>query len=281
MAERRMFAMTIIDSDAFLDMELSAQALYFHLCMRSDDDGFLNNPKKLQRVIGASESDLEQLIDKRFLIAFPSGVVVIKHWLMHNRIKKDRYKPTVYTSEKLQLSIKENGSYTEVGQSGDTLENNWNTNGDILDTEQEHDVSSLEPQDSISIRLGKVSKDNNTLSSKPDKKNYQYIVDGFNSICISLPKVLKITDKRKTSIKSLLAQYSEDEVTSAFIKAQYSDFLTNRDGNGWMCSFDWIINKNNFVKVLEGNYDNKNNGKDSNSRFVGLTSGDTTKEMLG
>ena len=84
MADRRMFAMTIMDSDAFLDLPLSSQALYVHLCMRADDDGFLNNAKKIQRMVEADEADLQELLEKRFLIAFPSGVVVIKHWRMHN-----------------------------------------------------------------------------------------------------------------------------------------------------------------------------------------------------
>ena len=114
MAERRMFAKTIIDSDAFIDMPLSTQALYFHLSMRADDDGFINNPKKIQRMIGASDDDLKLLILKRFIIPFDSGIVVIKHWKIHNYIRNDRYKPTVYTSEKAMITSKENGAYTEV-----------------------------------------------------------------------------------------------------------------------------------------------------------------------
>ena len=113
MAERRMFAKTIIDSDAFLDMPTSAQALYFHMAMRADDDGFLNNPKKIQRIVGASEDDLKLLLVKRFIIAFESGVVVIKHWRLHNYIQKDRYKPTVYQEELDSLTIKDNGVYTD------------------------------------------------------------------------------------------------------------------------------------------------------------------------
>ena len=113
MAERRMFAKTIIDSDAFLDMPLTSQALYFHLSMRADDDGFINNPKKIQRMIGASDDDLKLLLAKRFIIAFESGVVVIKHWKIHNYIQKDRYRPTIYQEEKSLLSEKENKVYTE------------------------------------------------------------------------------------------------------------------------------------------------------------------------
>lgn len=108
-----MFTQKIIDSDPFLDMPLSAQALYFHLNMRADDDGFINNPKRIQRTVGASEDDLKLLIMKRFVIGFENGVIVIKHWRMHNALRKDRYTPTQYQEELAMLSIKDNGSYTE------------------------------------------------------------------------------------------------------------------------------------------------------------------------
>lgn len=112
MAERRMFAKTIIDSDAFLDMPLSTQSLYFHLSMRADDDGFINNPKKIQRMIGASDDDLKLLIVKNFIIPFESGIVVIKHWKIHNYIRNDRYKETVYKEEMAMLAEKDNKAYT-------------------------------------------------------------------------------------------------------------------------------------------------------------------------
>lgn len=112
MAERRMFAKTIIDSDAFLDMPLSTQCLYFHLNMRADDDGFINNPKKIQRMIGASDDDLKVLMSKNFIIPFENGIVVIKHWKIHNYIRNDRYKETVYQEEKSMLIEKENKAYS-------------------------------------------------------------------------------------------------------------------------------------------------------------------------
>jgi hypothetical protein len=108
-----MFAKTIIDSDAFLDMPMSTQALYFHLNMRADDDGFINNPRKIQRMIGASEDDLKLLIAKRFVLAFENGVIVIKHWKIHNYIRKDRYHPTLYQEEKQSIDVKDDGSYTD------------------------------------------------------------------------------------------------------------------------------------------------------------------------
>jgi hypothetical protein len=112
MAERRMFSKTIVDSDAFIEMPQSSQNLYFHFGMRADDDGFLNNPKKIQRMIGASDDDYKLLCAKSFLIPFDNGIVVIKHWRIHNFIRSDRYKPTVHQEEKASLSIKPNGAYT-------------------------------------------------------------------------------------------------------------------------------------------------------------------------
>lgn len=112
MAQRRMFAMSIVDSDAFLSMPLSTQSLYFHLGMRADDDGFVNSPKKVMRMIGATEDDMNILIAKRFLLVFDSGIIVIKHWKINNYIQRDRYKETLYIDEKDSLRIKENGAYT-------------------------------------------------------------------------------------------------------------------------------------------------------------------------
>lgn len=128
MAQRRMFAMKIIDSDAFLDMPLSTQALYFHLCMRADDDGFVNNPKKIQRAVGASDDDLKVLAAKRFIIPFESGIVVIKHWRIHNYIRIDRYTPTAYTEERAMLAEKDNGSYTVANTIGIPSVNQTDTN---------------------------------------------------------------------------------------------------------------------------------------------------------
>jgi hypothetical protein len=107
-----MFAKTIIDSDAFLDMPVSTQNLYFHLAMRADDDGFINGPRKVQRMVNSTDDDMRILLSKRFLISFETGVIVIKHWRMHNYLRSDRYKPTVYQHEMKQLSIKGNGAYT-------------------------------------------------------------------------------------------------------------------------------------------------------------------------
>ena len=116
MAEKRMFTKAIIDSDAFLEMPLSAQALYFHLNMRADDDGFINNPMRITNYVNASADDLKILLAKRFIIRFDSGVIVIKHWRMHNTLRSDRYHPTDYQDELSLLCVKKNKSYTEKAQ---------------------------------------------------------------------------------------------------------------------------------------------------------------------
>lgn len=100
-----MFSKKITDTDSFLDMSLSAQALYFHLNMGADDEGFVDNVKKIQRSIGASNDDLKILIGKGFLIPFESGVVVIRHWRIHNYIQADRFQATIYQDEKEQLEF--------------------------------------------------------------------------------------------------------------------------------------------------------------------------------
>ena len=114
MAERRMFAKTIVTSDAFLDMPASTRCLYFLLGMVADDDGFVNNPKSIMRQAGSTTDDMNLLIAKRFILNFKSGVVVIKHWCIHNTIQKDRYKETKYLEEKSTLMLDENKAYTEA-----------------------------------------------------------------------------------------------------------------------------------------------------------------------
>lgn len=113
MAERRMFAKSIVLSDAFLDMPLSARCLYFTLGMLADDDGFVGSPKAIMRQCGASQDDMVVLLQKRFILAFESGVIVIKHWRMNNYLQNDRHKQTTYIEELATLDIDKKGAYTE------------------------------------------------------------------------------------------------------------------------------------------------------------------------
>ena len=152
MAERRMFSKVVIDSDAFLDMPLSAQALYFHFSMRADDDGFVSSPNRIQTYVGASSDELKSLLTKHFVITFESGVVVIKHWKVHNYIQKDRYKETYYQAEKALLEeIPKIKEYTRKPN----LDTNCIQSVSNLDTNCIQTVSNLDTQvrdrDSIEI----------------------------------------------------------------------------------------------------------------------------------
>lgn len=165
MATRRMFSQDIVTSDAFLDMPISSQVLYFHLSMRADDDGFVN-PKMVMRLIGSSSDDLTVLLVKRFLLSFESGVVVVKHWLIHNLIRSDLYKETMYKKEKKTLGLNENGAYTELRSGIAEIKKiespEWlrRRRGDVR--------TANVPQTALRIgkdRIGKVSKD---MSEKSD-----------------------------------------------------------------------------------------------------------------
>ena len=113
MADRRMMSKKITDTDAFLEMPLSSQALYFHFIQNADDDGFVGNPNSIIRKIGANRNDYDLLVAKRFVLIFPTGICVIKHWRIHNYIQNDRYTPTTYLEEKSLLMIEDNKAYTE------------------------------------------------------------------------------------------------------------------------------------------------------------------------
>ena len=121
MAERRMFAKTIVESGAFYTLSIKAQALYLHLCMNADDDGFLNNAIVICRSCGFGKSVLDELVEKRFVLDCKNGICCIKHWKINNFIPKDRYKETIYKEEKSRLIVKDNKSYTDREQNGDSL----------------------------------------------------------------------------------------------------------------------------------------------------------------
>mgnify|MGYP003289162891 CR=1 FL=1 len=191
MAERRMFAKTVIDSDAFLDMPLSTQALYFHLSMRADDDGFINNPKKLQRMVGCADDDLKLLIAKNFIIPFESGVVVIKHWKIHNYIRNDRYKETVYQEEKAKLTIKENNAYTLDNPLGIPNDNQ-------MDTQYRIGKDRLE--------LGKDSIED--ISGKPTKPpRHKYGL--YNNVLLSDDDMDKLKEEYPTDYQERIDRLSE------------------------------------------------------------------------
>ena len=313
MAERRMFCKTIIDSDAFLDMPLSAQALYFHLCMRADDEGFINNYKKIQRMVGASDDDLKLLYLKKFILTFESGVIVVKHWRMHNYIQKDRFKPTVFHEEKALLRIKENNAYTfsdnenlgtkriqvvsnsdteciqdgykvdteciQDGYSMDTLKNEcyskndpqtrMNTDGYKVDTECIQDVSTLDTQvrlGKVSIELGKDSigkvrlgKGDQNQPDQPEqrKKIFNLVQQKWNELEKLGFKPIRIIGpdtERGTNLYNCLVTFGTDSFYEVIDKIKKSQYLQGNNKDNWQPDFDWVVEPDNYRKILEDNY---------------------------
>ncbi|EGO7694662.1 DNA replication protein [Enterococcus faecalis] len=220
-----MFAKTIIDSDAFLDMPLSTQSLYFHLSMRADDDGFINNPKKIQRMVGCGDDDLKLLMAKRFILVFDSGVIVIKHWKIHNYIRNDRYKPTLYQEEKAELAEKNSKAYTfktEVIESENHLGiPDDNRMGYQMDTQ---------------VRLGKdrLVKDKKKNSVEPSST----MPELFEKVWKTYPKK---TNKKKAR-EQFLKKFKTEEDLESFKKG-YKDYLAYIKLNDWYHPqelFRWI-----------------------------------------
>ena len=218
MAERRMFAKTIIDSDAFLDMPLTTQSLYFHLSMRADDDGFINNPKKIQKMIGASDDDLKLLIAKSFLIPFESEIVVIKHWKIHNYIQSDRYKATVYTEEKERLKIKENKAYS-LGEMP-------------MYTECIQDVSKTDTQVRLGKdRLGKGRLGEDRIDHTEDAKASKHAYGEYNHV--------KLTDSELEKLKQALG----DDMTESCITYldEYIEMKGYKAKSHYLCIKKWVV----------------------------------------
>ena len=218
MAERRMFTMQIVDSDAFLDMPLSTQCLYFHLNMRADDDGFVNNPKKIIRMIGASEDDLKILLMKRFVIGFDTkGVLVIKHWRMNNYLRKDRYHPTQYQDELHTLGIKENGAYTQ----NLALATSGIPNGNQCVTEDSIDKDSIDKNNNI---LSSVESEFDQLwCIYPRKQGKKKAFDAYKRA----RKNGTTYEEVKKGIESYVAYIKAEKIDDQFIKHGATFFSQN------------------------------------------------------
>lgn len=191
MAEKRMFAKSIVESDAFLDMPASSQALYLHLNMAADDEGFVNNPKKIMRICGCAEDDLRLLILKKFIINFDSGIVVIKHWKVNNYLQNDRTKPSVYDYEKSLLFVKPNKAYTLDSSKGKPL--------CIQNVYKVYPQSRL-----IEINIEEINREEVSIEHREIYKKYFNIFEG------------KINPSAATTILSLIKNFGQDFFDEAY-----------------------------------------------------------------
>ena len=237
MASKRMFLKSFIESDFFTDLTHTAQILYIHLCMQADDDGFINSPKKIMRSILCCENDLKLLAEKGFIIMFRTGIVAIRHWKLHNTIQKDRYKTTIYLQEKDSLVVEENGMYNVAS----SLDTNYIQ---VESVEEENYIVDVKKTDSVP----KVETKNT---------NYNEILTLYTNICVSFPKIRTLSEARKKAIKARLNTFTIEDFKTVFTNAENSDFLKGKNNRNWSATFDWLMKDTNFLKVLEGNYNNK------------------------
>lgn len=225
MSQRRMFTQKITESGAFLEMPLSAQALYFHLCMAgADDDGFVSNPKFIARMIGASDDDFKLLLAKNFVIAYERGVIVIKHWRMHNLIRNDRYQPTEYTEEKAMLYIKDNGAYTLDSTQGAPL---MEVDGNRMATKRQPNGNQMATEDRIGKdRLIEDKKDIEVVKqTSPTKKKYgQY-------------KHVLLTDDEYAKLH---ADFTNADEAITFLD-EYIEMKGYKAKSHYLCIRKWVI----------------------------------------
>ena len=275
-----MFTMKIVDTDAFLDMPLSTQCLYFHLNMRADDDGFIGNPKRIEKIIGANDDDLKLLIAKRFVILFDDGVIVIKHWRMHNTLSRDRYIETSYTDEKKKLLLKDNGSYSLTN--GNSIDDTKLIERSNRQAQKRRKIDEQKTHSDKDIGLDKdldkdleldlyteldkdKEKDINDLIVSKDticQTDVQRTIDEWNTLEeFGITPVKRMTPKREQAVKARIRQNHMDDILEAIENIRHSSFLQGQNKEGWMITFDWFLKPGNFAKVFEGNYLDKSGNK--------------------
>lgn len=204
MASKRMFSIRVIDSDDFMDMSATAQLLYFHLALRADDDGFVGNPKTIMRMIGGNIADMQQLIQREYIIAFSDSVVVIRHWRIHNVLRKDTYHETIYTLEKSRLSVDENGAYV------------MNDDGQCA-TRNEFVTSSYRDRTGIETQLSQ-DKTRQVKSSQDE---------------VSQEQAKETKPKRKRFVPPSLDEV-QSYITEKGFNVDAERFISYYESNGWM-----------------------------------------------
>lgn len=248
-----MFTKKITESDAFLDLPLSTQTLYFHLCMNADDEGFVNNPKKIARMVGSNDDDMRLLIAKAFVLRFDDkGIIVIKHWWMHNYIRKDRFKPTEYLEEREFLYLKDNRAYTLDESQGTPLKSVGIPNDNQMDTQN---------------RIDKNRLDKNRIDKNGDLKQAKEL---FEKLWKEYPRKKGKGAVSDTQKKKLL-KIGYDELSRAICR--YRDYVSGKDEQYIMYGSRFF--NTGYQDYLDKNYDmpktpkqNDNSNQDSEWQVV-------------
>ena len=274
MAERRMFSAKVVCSDAFMALPKSAQALYLQICMRADDDGFLNNAGQIVKSAGSKPGDLRTLITKRFLLEFQDGIILVKHWRMANSLKRDRAKPPVYPAAAASVYIKPNKSYTDHpvegcqtlleyktgyldtpepsrNPSGIQPESNWNSNG--IHSESTRNPKRIEENRTEENRSEENRTEGAWESTRGDQPSPESIVKMFFTTRREIapdPMPAQLVDKAK----ALLDRGVTKEQFENVFKISRHGFLSGDNKSGWKATAGWILDPDNFAKVQSGQY---------------------------
>lgn len=235
MANKRMFSLDVVDTDLFLEMPVSSQALYFHLGMRADDDGVVASPKKIIKTSGCSPDDLRILISKGYVIPFESGVIVITHWRTNNQIRSDRYKASVYGNELELLELK-CGAYQMATKClpsdnhlADDLETQYSIDKYSIDKYSINTNSASVPDDTKKAQ-DKTKKEANELFEKlwelyPSKKGKGRVSDTQKKklLKIGLEELTRAIDRYKDGLNK--DEWRKPQNGSTFFNSGYVDYL--------------------------------------------------------
>lgn len=243
MAEKRMFSKKIIDTDWFMDMPASTQNLYFHLSMRADDDGFVASPRRIIKLVGASEDDYKLLIAKSFVIPFESGICVITDWRINNYLRADRYTETIYQEEKKQLKLDENGKYNLGIPSG---------------------IPMVDPDLSISYS-NSISNSSNNIKEEKKEERQKHKYGEYKHILLTDDEYQKLNDKYGVEETQEAITYLDEyiEMKGAKYKSHYLaiikwvfDAVKEKKGkNGGKFNYDTRTYSDTLINSLVTNLD--------------------------
>lgn len=252
MAERRMFARSLIFFGAYQELSPGAQVLYVYLNMQADDDGFVGNPRSLLCLVRSGKRCLQELIEQGLVLQFPSGAVVIVHWLVHNQIRKDRYKPTLLQAEKALLTRTENGAYRfltdeercQIGNHPETQERIGE------DSSAKVNIGKAREGEVITGGAASLPPDNSQLTDFEKR-----ILELYVTHCQGMAECRYLDEGIRGKIAALKQRgWTEAAITEAFRIAGESPFLKGENKERWIASLEWLCEDENLRKVCGGKY---------------------------
>lgn len=261
MAERRMFNKTLMSGNLFTALNKSTQLLYMYLNLQADDDGICGNTKVICRMCGCGKTHLQALIDSGWLLAFEGGEVVIAHWHIHNQIRKDRYKPSIYTHVKERLQKGKDGVYQIVEPGCPKNE--------IPATQEREDKDSKEKINIDKDRSEEDSKENapaqpDVSSSGPPEAacddinidiDYDEVLEWYQAYCQKLIPCRELTPGLRKKIAELYRRgYTKMRLKCLLVSAGATLFLQGQNDRGWQASLDWLLEPDNLAKVENSRY---------------------------